>query len=124
MKLQCFFDTTDEISVAIENSGDDGEIAIVTPVGFLEMELLQVDMRENCEFGISIAGLEELRVQVDWQFVNFFLRKDGIFNLLLGCLLGSGRLLWCKVAAPCLNGEVFFLWRFHTYFQPVKMAIQ
>src|SRR5580693_9394439 len=68
--------------VLIEERGNYGQFIGVSTIYFPIVNALHIHMSEDRELGLGIAGFKKLGMKFHRQVMHFFLRKDGILDLL------------------------------------------
>ena len=85
-----------------------GQVIPVAPLGFLEAHLGEVHVDQYREFRVHLIHFVVLQMQLDRHSLLLFLRKQRVFNVLLGQLFGSFSALGREKSAACLH-RIFFL---------------
>src|SRR6516225_4711607 len=111
-ELDDLLQAADEIAIAIEDAGDDGQLVIVAIAHLAIAEIADIDSGKNGEFGLHFARFEELEIEIDGDIVKFFARIDGFADLIAGLFFGIDGVLGRGVTAAGLQsiasaGRVF-----------------
>jgi len=60
-----------EIPVRVEQAGDDRHLIVISFVGFAETQAIRFDAGHDCDFGLFVAGLEILRLEIHRNVADF-----------------------------------------------------
>ena len=111
----------DEVSIAIEDRSDHGEVVLIAAVCLCKPNMSQIHVSEHGKFRVGCSGFVILRLDTDGNAVLLLLGEDGIFNVAPGYLGGRFSVQRRVISAPRLDGE--FVFRHQRDFQRMEVTV-